>query len=285
MVLLAFAFLQMYATMSPRSRSAPAANPRSALQKLMGVAREHKKRGYKMAPLTLAMQVMAGQLRLYVECHGTDCLAPARKRPLTNDIILRMLSTPDGTPGGALRVDWSLVILLLVGGARHVLNHGRARPAQGGTSPNPPPPGLRRCLAREVDGTPSRLSVGALGASPPPTPPRYSDTAPHHRSGRRRLFIFASLKNDPFGEHFGSKPAWLPFSSAAPRSACRSLVALELAAAALGLVPGARASTPLFGTRHCVAWHHHLIDSVFQFLLEYGAGLSATERTQYSIHS
>ena len=48
------------------------------------MACEHKKRGYKMAPFTLVMQVMKGQLRQYVEFHGTECLAPARKNPLTN---------------------------------------------------------------------------------------------------------------------------------------------------------------------------------------------------------
>ena len=44
----------MYARMQPRSKKDPAANPRNALNKLYAVAREHKKRGYKMAPFTSA---------------------------------------------------------------------------------------------------------------------------------------------------------------------------------------------------------------------------------------
>jgi len=42
------------------------------------VAREHKKRGIKMAPLTLAMQVMTGQLRL---CHCGAAADPAALSP------------------------------------------------------------------------------------------------------------------------------------------------------------------------------------------------------------
>jgi hypothetical protein len=98
-------------------------------------------------------------------------------------------------------------------------------------------------------------------------------------------FVFAALKNDPFGEHFGSKPAWLPYSGAAPRNACRSLVALELAAARAGLVPDRRSSTFLFGPSFGAAWYHSLIDRLFNFLLRCGAGLSTEEAHKYSMHS
>ena len=47
--------------------------------------------------------------------------------------------------------------------------------------------------------------------------------------------VFGSLKNDAFGEFFGSKPSWLPFSSVAARNACRSLAALTTAALRAGL--------------------------------------------------
>ena len=60
LILLAIALVLMYERMLPRSRKDPVANPRSALNKLYAVAREHKKRGYYMAPLTLAMSVLKG---------------------------------------------------------------------------------------------------------------------------------------------------------------------------------------------------------------------------------
>ena len=83
LVLNTLAFLRMYGRMQPRSKSSPAADPRSCMAKLYAEAREHRKYGYKMALVTLLMQVMKGQLRHYVELHGTQCLAPARKKPLT----------------------------------------------------------------------------------------------------------------------------------------------------------------------------------------------------------
>ena len=51
LVLNALAFLRMYWRMQPRSKSSPAANPRSCMAKLYAMARKHKKRGYKMAPM------------------------------------------------------------------------------------------------------------------------------------------------------------------------------------------------------------------------------------------
>jgi hypothetical protein len=77
------------------------------MAKLYGVAQEHVKRGIRMAPLTLDKQVITGQLHQYVAEHGIDCLAPARKNPFTAELILRMLSTPNGTTEGDLVVDWN----------------------------------------------------------------------------------------------------------------------------------------------------------------------------------
>jgi hypothetical protein len=194
------------------------------------------------------MQVMAGQLRLYVECHGTDCLAPARKRPFTNDIILRMLSTPNGTASGALRVHWSSYFWRAVRATFSTM--AELGLCKGDISESTAP--RATAVPRTGGGrhTFASLRWRFWGVAPPhPTAKQLRTIA----EGDIVYFIFASPKNDPFGEHFGSKPAWLTFSSAAPRNACRSLVALELAAAALGLVPGARASTPLFGPRHNVA--------------------------------
>jgi hypothetical protein len=97
--------------------------------------------------------------------------------------------------------------------------------------------------------------------------------------------VYGALKNDAFGEFFGSKPSWLPFSSLAARNACRSLAALELAAAGEGLTPATRNTTPLFGPECGVEWHHDLLDRLFVQLLREGAGLSAAACEAYSVHS
>ena len=67
-----------------------------------------------------------------------------------------------------------------------------------------------------------------------------------------------------------------------PTNACYRLVQLEIAAA---LSPGARASTPLFGPRVGVEWHHGFLDKIFYFLLIHACGLTVTQAHSYSVHS
>jgi hypothetical protein len=100
-------------------------------------------------------------------------------------------------------------------------------------------------------------------------------------------FVFAAHKNDPFGEHFGSKPAWLPYSTSAPRNACRSLVALSSwPRRKQGSSRIAAPSTFLFGPAFGTAWYLSLIDTVFNFFLRCGAaGLSTKEAHKYRMHS
>jgi hypothetical protein len=93
------------------------------------------------------------------------------------------------------------------------------------------------------------------------------------------------MKNDAYGEVFGSLPSWLPFSAVLPRNACRSLVALELQAAQVGVGPAQRASTPLFGPRVGEEWYHSLLEEAFETLLEFGCGLDKEARHQFSLHS
>ena len=90
------------------------------------------------------------------------------------------------------------------------------------------------------------------------------------------------LKNDPYGEFYGSKPSKLEYNAGSHLGACKALVALELAAA---VPPQARISTPLFGPSKGVEWHHDLITSVFKFLLVHACGLTPKEAEGYSMHS
>ena len=275
LILPALAFLKMYARMSPRSRKDPAPKPRSVLQKLYAVAREHKKRGYKMAPFTIVMQVMAGQLRKYVERHGTESLAPARKVPLRGEMILAMLSVPDGTQFGKLTVDWSSYFWVAVGATFSVLAETGMRKGD---------------VSRAASTTPfqkGRLTFGSLKWSfggvvtAAPTVQQLASL----REGDGCWLVYGVLKNDAFGEHFGSKPSWLPFSSSAARNACRALAGLERMAAAAGMVAAQRPTVPLFGPSFGVEWYHSILDSVFKMLLRVGVGLTDAECTAYSVHS
>jgi hypothetical protein len=97
--------------------------------------------------------------------------------------------------------------------------------------------------------------------------------------------VFGSLKNDAFGEFFGSKPSWLPFSSVAARNACRSLAALTAAALRAGLTAATAPLTPLFVPTLGVEWNHDLLDRLFVKALREGAGLTEAECACFSVHS
>jgi hypothetical protein len=275
LLLPALAILRFYADMSPRSKSDPAPNPRSALNKLYGIARAHKNRGYVMAPFTMAIRVMTGMLRKYVAEHGADCLAPSRKNPLTNEMILDMFDTPDGSRSGRLVVAWSEYKWVSAKATFSVLAETGMRKADVSKPTKASPQQKGKLTFASL-----RWRIGDVRLA---APSAASLRAIAHGDGC--WLVFGILKNDAFGEFFGSKPAWLPYSADAPRNACRALVALELAAATAGLIDAARAKTPLFGPVRGQEWHHSLLDQVFVLLLRQGARLSAEACRGYSVHS
>ena len=271
-LLLAVALVLLYARMRPRSKRDPVASPRSALQKLRGVAREHKKRGFIMAPLTFAVEVMKGMLHDAVRLHGTDWLAPARKKPLTNAMIVTMLAVASGTCGMGFVVDLTSYFWISVVATFAVLAETGMRKADV-SKPLQSLPSVRgrltfESLKWEVDGEQfACLTRAQLLAA---------------RPGYACYLVYGALKNDPYAEFYGSRPSKLMYRDEPHRSACRELVRLELAA---GLEPAARAKTPLFGPAPGVEWHHDLLTRVFLFFMMHVVGLSEREAEGYSLHS
>ena len=102
------------------------------------------------------------------------------------------------------------------------------------------------------------------------------------RVGYACYLVYGALKNDPFGEFYGSKPSKLMWRPAPERSACRAIIELEIKAR---LPLEKRAVTPLFGPRVGVEWHHSLLDSVFKFFLVVVVGLTEEQARAYSMHS
>jgi hypothetical protein len=266
LILPALALLHMYARMQPRSKKDPAANPRNALNKLYAVAREHKKRGYKMAPFTIAVQVVTGMLRQYVELHGTDSLAPSRKNPLTNVLILAMLRAP---------WDWTSYSLVAFRATVETLAETGMR--KGDVSKAHKATAFKK---GRLTFASLKWRVGGIVTALPTLTEILSIT-----EGDGCWLVFGSLKNDAFGEFFGSKPSWLPFSSVAARNACRSLAALTTAALRAGLTAATAPLTPLFGPTLGVEWHHDLLDRLFVKALREGAGLTEAECACFSVHS
>ena len=271
-LLLAIALVMLFSRMRPRSKADPQANPRSALQKLRAVAREHKKRGYIMAPLTFAVEVMKGMLHEAVALHGTDWLAPARKLPLTNAIIIAMLAVADGLVGMGFVVTRSSYFWVAALATFAVLAETGMRKADVSKPLASSPKARGRLtfasLRWEIDGVKyASLSAAQLLAA---------------RPGYACYLVYGVLKNDVYAEFYGSRPSKLLYAAGAMPNACRALVGLELAAA---LPEARRAQTPLFGPKVGVEWHHALLTKVFKFLLVFAAGVSAEAAEGYSIHS
>ena len=280
MLLGALAFIMMYANMCPRSHASPAPNPRSCLNKIYAVGRVHKKAGFQMAPFTLAVRVMRGMLHKYVVDNGVECLVPARKCPLTHALINGMCTAPEGATrvGSTLRVAWGAPFWVAVRATFMVLAETGMRKADVSKASQSTPFKRGRLTFASV--------VWRIGGERVPSPSAAQLAALGQHPGDGCWLVFGALKNDPFAEHFGSKPAWLPFSASATRNAARGLAELEHLAISAGCSGEQRAATPLFGPCVGEEWHHSAIEEVFDFLLEVGGGLTLlSERRQYSLHS
>ena len=274
LIVIALGLLIMYANMSPRCKGDPAANPRSALAKLYGVAREHKKRGFRMAPFTVAMQVVNGMMQKFVDDHGADSLIPSRKNPLTNAMIDGMLSTIDGTVGSGLKVRWSLYFWVAVFATFAVLAETGMRKGDVSKPLKSTPHRKGRLTFDKVVWLINKIKVVA------PTMLQFLGMR-----GGGCWIRFGVLKNDAFGEFFGSKPVFLSFNPHERTNACNALRRLEMTALEHGLTPDKRRNTPLFGPVLGVEWHHSLLDRVFFFLLSAGARIAPDELAKYSVHS
>ena len=280
MLLGALAFIMMYANMCPRSHASPAPNPRSCLNKIYAVGRVHKKSGFQMAPFTLAVRVMKGMLHKYVEDNGVECLVPARKCPLTHALIDAMCTAPEGAAraGSTLRVAWGTPFWVAVRATFMVLAETGMRKADVSKATRSTPFKKGRLTFASV--------VWRIGGERVPSPSAAQLATLGQHAGDGCWLVFGALKNDPFGEYFGAKPAWLPFSALATRNAARGLAELERLALAAGCTGEQRAATPLFGPCVGEEWHHSAIEEIFDFLLEVGGGLRLlAERRQYSLHS
>ena len=204
--------------------------------------------------------------------HGTDWLAPERKMPLTNAMIHAMLSAPDDTSGRGFTIDRSVYLWVSVDATFETLAETGMRKAD--VSKPLASTAHRKgrltfkSVTYEIDGTPyAFLTVAQMLAQ---------------RVGYAMFLVYGSLKNDPFGEFYGSKPAKMLWRPAPQRSACRAVITMELLA---GVPPSKRGETPLFGPRVGVEWHHSLLDSIFKFFLVTVLGLSEAEAAAYSMHS
>ena len=83
------ALVMMYSEMRPRSHKDPAADPRSAAQKLRAVRRCHRKRWppIEMVPMGAVSGLVKGMLREYIDEHGVAGLVPKCPDPYVSTCV------------------------------------------------------------------------------------------------------------------------------------------------------------------------------------------------------
>ena len=260
-----------------RAGIAGMAKPSSIMAILRGVKRAHKRHGIDTVPLAAAVRRCDALLRDYVELHGPEALVPRRKEPLTNELIVRLLYLPAGTPLPTRRsprrcVDWAspefsslraLFSTLAQTGMRKAevsldagsvfskvhLSMANVRWVIGGTLHVAPSAELLRSLS---DGDYALLT-------PPPS------------------------KSDQFALHWGASTVYLRFYSsltAHPICAARDLAAEELRRC---VPPERRRGVPLFARTGDQPWRHADLVSVFSQMLTVIVGAEAA--ASFSMHS
>ena len=261
-----------YATMVPRRRRDPAANPESASKSLLAVRRAHKRRGITMAAAPTSALVIKGLLNEYVRLHGPESLMPHRKDPLTNemmyDIADSVSHTPDGITVGRVVVSWTCRAFLVFWALLCTLRHAGARKAD-----------LLPVIASEFCGRdPARSNFqfiigGQLYADPSP------ELLRSVKPGDSVRVRPPPSKADPWALTFGNALIYLPYVDDITNAA-RAIVNMELAAPCRG---AARHAEPAFSVEDGVSLDHGLADNVFD--KNTTAALGAEVAATVSLHS
>ena len=266
--LMCMALILMYSWMKPRSRADPAADPRNAVKKLLGVRRLHRTRWppVEMVPMSAVNAVLKGMMREFIDAHGFRSLIPKRKLPLTNDLIYGMLEVADGARRGGLAVAresyyWLSMFTLFTVNAEVGM---RKDEVTGDKKRN----GITfSSLTYKVKAALYKVLTAALFAA--------------MGVGDGVYISFSLAKNDPIGIYFTATPAFLPWR-AAGRCACRALAKLDLAAC---IEPSARKDAPLFGPTPGAFFTASQVDAAFVLCLAEGARVPEEELENYSFHA
>ena len=189
--LLGLALIMLYSEMKPRSHASPAADPRSADQKLRAVRRCHLKRWppIEMVPMSAVSSLVKGMLREYIDEFGVAGLIPKRKLPLTNEIINAMLAVYDGARRGSLVVERGSYYWTALFAAFAVL-------AESGERKDEVPRFVFADLTWKVGGVLYKSLTLELFS--------------RLRWGDGVYYAHGTAKNDPFGAFFAATPTFLP---------------------------------------------------------------------------
>ena len=260
---------------APGSTTPP--KPTSALAILRGVRRMHVRLGMPFAPLAAAARATAFKLKEYVERHGHDALMPHRKEPLTNEMIVGLLSLDGRKISQRMTVNrlepkWAMIFALYATLAQTGMRKAEvALPAgkQFGRQHL-----SRASLAWRIGGvvvrSPSKEQLLGL------------------KRGDRAILLVGPSKADQYGLVWGPSPICLPFDDerridggwTRPICAARELRDVELLQPCEG---EARREMPLFNDGAGKPLRHDALDRLFHLML--GCVIPDENTHRYSMHS
>ena len=270
--LLALGLLQIYHQMQPALRTPDKPlKPSSAILVLRGVRRLHKRMGYTMVDLGLAVRLAAALADEYVQEHGPESLSAHRTEPVTNEMVDWLVNAPSGTRipvTGEIVDDNSLATISMRACFATMARTGfRADEVS---------------LREGIEFTKKRLArwnlrwkVGVEWIYSP-TAAQLGDL----KDGDYAVLIPACSKADQLGLEWGPNPIWLRFSTTEPVNAARELAKLERAYPVEGEM---RRIVPLFVTAAKKPISSTRLRSYFRDLLR--AKFTEEEYSRVSPHS
>lgn len=248
--------------MLPRANADKAAKPQSSMAVLNNVLRVLERPGEQLAPRITAHSTLAGILLEHIENFGALSLVVRRKRPLTNELIDKLLQTPQGFALPTERLDWGSHTGQSVRAAFDLLADTGMRNAEIGTDEIP-----SMTLAHVT-----YWLGGHMYAHPPP--------GYRMKRGDYAVVVPGVAKNDPWLENFAGDAIWLEYTGPGKRCTAHALFEMDRARGVRG---EERTKAPLFirsdGTPLKSTW----LSSAFYKMLCAIIGEEAAR--QFSIHS
>ena len=248
--------------MLPRANADKAAKPQSSMAVLNNVLRVLERPGEQLAPRITAHSTLAGILLEHIENFGALSLVVRRKRPLTNELIDKLLQTPQGFALAGEQLDWDSHTGQSVRAAFDLLADTGMRNAEVGTDEIP-----SMTLAHVT-----YWLDGHMYAHPPP--------GYRMKRGDYAVVVPGVAKNDPWLENFAGDAIWLEYTGPGKRCTAHALFEMDRARGVRG---EERTKAPLFirsdGTPLKSTW----LSSTFYKMLCAIIGEAAAK--QFSIHS
>jgi hypothetical protein len=262
--------LALFATMKPRKKSSPSAQPKSAAAVIEHIRRVHTRDGHRLPPTPrVAALVKALEVRIS-KAHGPGALLPEKKAPMTLEILLYARTTAEGQTIAGRVVVWSEPFWTCIWAAVILLWYAGARKSDVLTTKGTPFD--RRRISRASISFHARGATGRAGRRPLAISPADGATV--------RVQI-AGSKTDQTGVLYADSDVVLADDGdGGPANGARALRLFVAACPPDAAV--ALCDQPLFSVPGCEPITGELLDGILTAMLAASLGSDAP---RYSLHS